>query len=45
MFLPIFLMGIVEQNMYSMTFFILNEASGFLGGVGACVVYLGSGEC
>lgn len=31
MLLPMFLIGINEQNMYGMTAFILNEASGVLG--------------
>lgn len=45
MLLPMFLIGINEQNMYGMTAFILNEASGGFGGVDMYGVYLCSGGC
>jgi len=43
MLLPVVLVGIDEQNIYSMAVFVLNEASGVFWGVD--VVYLDSGGC
>lgn len=45
MLLPMFLIRIDEQNMYSMASFILNEASEFSWGWGCYVVNLGSEGC